>query len=556
MKNKASGAAGWGALELMEEAVHLLRMCPWRGLLAYYVGSLPFVLGFLFFWADMSKGAHAYEHLAPASLVMTLLYFWMKCWQTVFASSLLGRMTEEGESLWTFLRIRRLVMHQVMIQPYLFFVLPAALVLTIPFGWVYAFFHNASCLGDGRHDFKTVLARAREQAGFSQGQNHILLLILFGFGAVIFLNLGTALFLLPQMLKTFLGVETVFTLSRWHVLNTTFLAVLVGLTYLATNPLVKAVYALRCHYGLSRQTGVDLLAELASYKGRIRHGVTMILLACVLQSTVSASEGRGEKGHELSPQQLNESLDRVMNRAEYEWRLPREKIQKNEERGFLAQFFDEVGESFKKMFHSFRQTWKRIRDWWDRLRPHPDYKPGQERGPGDWRSSLQILLFLMLAVIASVLAILFLRRWKRRGKGVRHVASEPIAARPNLEDESVQANQLPSDEWLALAQELLAKGEMRLALRAFYLASIALLGHRELIVIAKHKSNRDYVRELERRAHAHPGLLEAFRRHVGVFERVWYGLHPVTEDTVAEFRSNHEGIARASEPVREEALVV
>src|ERR1019366_9370994 len=34
---------------------------------AYYTGSLPFVLGFLFFWADMSQSAFAYDHCAPAA---------------------------------------------------------------------------------------------------------------------------------------------------------------------------------------------------------------------------------------------------------------------------------------------------------------------------------------------------------------------------------------------------------------------------------------------------------------------------------------------------------
>src|ERR1035438_10806097 len=43
------------AIELYEEAVYLLRSAPASALAAYYTGSLPFVLAFLFFWADMSQ---------------------------------------------------------------------------------------------------------------------------------------------------------------------------------------------------------------------------------------------------------------------------------------------------------------------------------------------------------------------------------------------------------------------------------------------------------------------------------------------------------------------
>ena len=41
---------GPGPLELIEEAVHLLRVVPWAVLGSYYVGSLPFVLGVLTAW--------------------------------------------------------------------------------------------------------------------------------------------------------------------------------------------------------------------------------------------------------------------------------------------------------------------------------------------------------------------------------------------------------------------------------------------------------------------------------------------------------------------------
>ena len=83
---------------------------------------------------------------------------------------------------------------------------------------------------------------------------------------------------------------------------------------------------------------------------------------------------------------------------------------------------------------------------------------------------------------------------------------------PDLNEESVTADQLPEDGWLQLARELMERGELRLALRASYLAGLAHLGHRELIHLARHKSNRDYDRELHRRARAQRRAARRLRR--------------------------------------------
>jgi hypothetical protein len=111
---------------------------------------------------------------------------------------------------------------------------------------------------------------------------------------------------------------------------------------------------------------------------------------------------------------------------------------------------------------------------------------------------------------------------------------------PDLADENVGAEQLPEDGWVKLARELLERGELRLAVRAFYLATLAHLAERSLITLAKFKSNRDYERELSRRGHALAELPDLFGQNVSVFELVWYGIHEITRDTVADFARNVE----------------
>jgi hypothetical protein len=55
-------------------------------------------------------------------------------------------------------------------------------------------------------------------------QNHLAMLILWGFGFFVLANLLLLVAFLPELLRMFLGVQTRFTLSGWHVLNSTFLA--------------------------------------------------------------------------------------------------------------------------------------------------------------------------------------------------------------------------------------------------------------------------------------------------------------------------------------------
>src|SRR5882762_1807857 len=88
MKRPRGKSSQKGATELIEEAVHLLRQTPFSTLAAYHIGALPFVIGLLYFWAEMSRSPFAYQHLAAESLGLAALFLWMKIWQVRFARSL------------------------------------------------------------------------------------------------------------------------------------------------------------------------------------------------------------------------------------------------------------------------------------------------------------------------------------------------------------------------------------------------------------------------------------------------------------------------------------
>jgi hypothetical protein len=613
---------GPGPLELIEEAVHLLRVVPGAVLGCYYLGSLPFVLGLLYFWADMSRGATAYEHCVPAAFAVALLFLWMKTWQAIFARHLKAQIAGRSAAALTLPGFFRTATNQTILQPSGLFLLPLALLIVLPFGWFYAFYQSVTAFGaeDGVAA-KHVFRRAAQQAQLWPRQNHLLLGALLVFGLVVFLDVAIGLATIPALLKMFFGIETAFTRSFWAVLNTTFVATAGALTYLCLDPLVKAVYLLRCFYGESLHTGEDLRAELRRFVPGVGAAAMVLLVALnfpglaethsakiedpleevfhepleappgfgVRQSSgalameasrlkapedwrsprryravrrLSPREGIAEtrsgisqselraSASEISPPDLDRSIEQILSRREFKWRLPREKpTDDNREKGFFASFMDGLVETLRSWAKAIGSAVKSVVRWvadvfdWLRERIFGTRARAQAGGGAgtDWMISLQGLIFVLLVLVACAVAVLFCRTWRRRGLH-KDIASEAVVPVPDVADENVTASQLPEDDWLRLAREWMGQGELRLALRAYYLAGLAHLAQREMIRVAKFKSNRDYEQELRRRARALPELQAAFAENVGIFDRVWYGLHDVTHEALQRFQTNLEKI--------------
>jgi len=70
--------------------------------------------------------------------------------------------------------------------------------------------------------------------------------------------------------------------------------------------------------------------------------------------------------------------------------------------------------------------------------------------------------------------------------------------------------------------------------------SQALLAARGLLTLARFKSNRDYQAELRRRGRGGPDLGPPFADSVTQFERVWYGRHEATVETVRIVTANFQ----------------
>src|SRR5262249_44210337 len=130
------------ALDLMEEATHVLRTAPASVIFPYYFGSVPFILGLLYFVADMTRSAFAEDRVFPFSAVLAGLFLWMKCWQTIFVVRLHAHFAGDAIEPLTVRRFFRILFVQTILQPSKLILVPISAIVMIPFAWVYAFYQN------------------------------------------------------------------------------------------------------------------------------------------------------------------------------------------------------------------------------------------------------------------------------------------------------------------------------------------------------------------------------------------------------------------------------
>lgn len=521
---------GKGVFDLIEEAFHLLRSASPATLAAYYLGSVPFVAGFLVFWTDMSSSPLASRHLGAATLGLTALFLWMKFFQARFARGLLAELSDGPVPAGSFRRGLQQLAAQTVMHSTGLFVLPLAALVVLPFGWAYAFYQNATVL-DAKDDLRTLIRKAARQARFWPGQNHILLVVLSGFAFYVFLNWLSFGFVGPHLLKMLFGIETVFTRSPYSLLNTTFFAAALGLTYLSVDPLIKACYVLRCFQGLSLNTGQDLRTELR------RFAIPLPVVVCALLflgSVPLRADETPTTPPAVESAELDRTISEVIQQGKYAWRMPRDKVKEPSEEGLFFGFLKAISKAIEDAL-----SWIG-----DRLRGSLEWLlDRQKRSPSDpsasWITPQLGLLFSVLAATACLLAIVALRIIRARRKA-ENVTSTAIAALPDLADENTAADELPEDEWTRLGRSLWERGELRLALRAFYLASLSQLAARGMITLVRSKSNRDYVREIHRRAHALPDIAAVFGENVRTFDRIWYGLHEANAEVLERFLANLE----------------
>ena len=507
--NRSSG------VELLECALELLRQKGLRSISIYAIGALPLSCALLFYFADMAYNSRSNTHLAEYSLVLTLLFLWKNIWQAIFSNSLYDSLTGEVRP-WRRSRILHMILVTTAVQPLALILLPIAIVATLPYPQVLGFFKNLQLFAAG--EISNPVGHSWRLSLHSAKQNYIALGVISLAALLTFLNCGFLLLTLPQLAKTFLGVESEMARMGPGIASPVLMVAVFLIVYLVFDPLLDAFYAIRCFHSQTAATAEDLRID---FRRAAAIGLILMLTVTTMQA---------QQQPPPSANKLDKTIGKVLERDEFLWRAPKE----GDTPAWLT---------------SLNRMWTSATDWFGKLLKKLFDKDKDQSLPpstgGADRSTLETMLYIAAAIFLVALGAIFY--WQRSQTQVPLLAAATAmsAAPVDLKDETITADQLPEEEWLALATAEADKGEFRLATRALYLAGLNHLMHRNLISIKKWKSGLEYLRELERRGRQSPQVPQVFGQHLLLFEQGWYGTHRVGSETYQLLRSHIEDLRRS-----------
>jgi hypothetical protein len=502
-------------IELLEEAVALVRQAPARAWTWYLAGAIPFFAALLFY-IRATTGALAVPDPAAAALALALLFGWRQ-----FTRSVFGRLLTEQLSgvphlprLWLRAAVRTWFAGMLRV---LFFWLPAP--------WLSALFRNYQAYAwDEEHALRQTAAMA------ARGGNPLVSwLTLWAVSFFVWLNILMGMAAGPMLYKIFTGEEAALTRNAAAMLNRTVFAASLATAWCLADVLMEAMYVLRRYYGESERSGADLVRAW-------RRTLTSVGISILMAAGLHAQTPPPVP----SETQLNHAIDDVLSQQQYQWReAPPQTASDSAFVKWTRSLVDSVQRGFKAITRPIRRLWNAFMRW---LRGSLESK-GQPDGPRAPVDALRLAAVLVSIVLAGVLIALLLGSRSRRA--VRAAEVPPAGPLPvDLSDPGISAADLAEEQWLALAREWMSKGDSRMALRAWFLACLAWLGRRELVSIGRHKSNLDYRRELAWRARGIAGLDQEFAARVRTFESAWYGSSPLDASAVDNFAEGFERMRR------------
>jgi hypothetical protein len=528
---------GKRAVDLLEEAILLLRKLPFLSWAALYFGALPYVLVFLLYLMNLAHNPAVSEQLVGYSALLAVLYVWMRVWQTAFAAQVWRERAGTSIVGWTFHSILRVACDHLRYSVVSLVGLAASTLLVFPLAWHYALHQSLVLLVipgfDTHRPGAGPVKRSWEQARLWSGQNHLIMLLLGLISVIIFLNVAACLVVFPYLLKLLTGWESAFTRLGVRLFDFKMLFAAIVLTYLAVLPLARVVYVLRCFYGSSLKTGADLLSELRSTK------VAALILACLFLtggSQVLASQpAEHEAGvsvtsaHPSIPAaRLDASISTVLQSRKHLWQAPAG-ARRNQD----PSIWRDLGRAVRRWLETTADWLVRVLRW---LRPADSPSRPRHGRSVDIRDVAKVLLVVCAVGLAFLITRTLLERRSRSGRPVAISARQPV----DLRSAEVSPEELPEERWLELARDMMENGQARLAMRAVYLAAIVILGKRELVTPTRFKSNRDYLLELRRRHRGSEMPVTSFQSMIGLFEKVWYGRH---EPGRTDFEEMHRLLA-------------
>jgi Domain of unknown function (DUF4129) len=549
------------ALEALEQGFALFRSTFVREAWRYYAGSTPVVICFILMWVmngqiRLSNGVVLLEAALVAAGYLLRVCMVSTYMRRVRERAFGTHTSKTAGMLAHIAAVGRLLAWKLVLSA-------ATLVALVTFAgapWFYTACQFASLEaqegGGERHSMRGCLAIASQWFGSSV----LLFLMLFPFWIAVWLNSFIIALLLPRLLHSVLGVNTLLSTiaGMWSLINSSafWLSLFAG-AWLALDPVVKCSLVIVYQHLRSRREGDDLRSLLASLPREQQKKTEMIaaattrskligalvvlfaILAGVFQyaradETPPAPKSAGtvtDSARQVRVQQLRQALDVESRRAIYRWH--------DAEHPTPPTWFDKLME---KMEHWIERAWDEFTDFIRKLWPR-GLDLSSLSGPSWQLKDLRTWLYIIAIVTVITGGVLvWLRRKKRAAATVIPQAIAPIA----VLSEDALASARSEDEWFILAGQLERQGELRLALRAAYLGLLAGLAQREWLTIRRDRTNREYLDEFTRRWRRRPQaavesraeIPEKLRGSLRQFDRVWYGFHVPTPQAVAAYRQD------------------
>ena len=560
------------SLEALERGTALFRSTFAQEAWRYYIGAAPLVLCFIPMWVvngqiQISDGGLLLEAALLADGYLLRLWMVGSYVQHVRERAFGTPRSKPAGVMARAAAVGRLLAWKITLSAGALAALPSVAGAS----WLYSACQFASLEAQEdsaeRHSIGGCLALASQWFGGGL----LLFLMLFPLWIAVWLNGFILAILVPQLLHSIFGVNTLLStpMGMFALIRSSafWLALFAG-AWLALDPIVKCTLVVVYQHLRSRREGDDLRGLLAALPreqqkktqmmasrvggGRVMMGALAVLAAILTgtsqMATASATqelltrnsaETLGDSVREARIQKLRHALDEESKRAIYRWH----EAEHPSPPTWLDRLLVKARRTIERAWNA---VWNFLRKLWPR---GLNLSPGNEKS-GTW--NLQDLRFwLALIAILTVAAggvLLWLRRRRETETLSIPVAIAPL---PDLSDAAV-ASARSEDEWFALAGRLEGEGELRFALRAAYFGLLAGLAQREWLTIRRDRTNREYLDEFARRWRRRPRaavearteIPERLRGSLRQFDRVWYGSYALTPEAVAKYRQDQRELLR------------
>ncbi len=212
---------------------------------------------------------------------------------------------------------------------------------------------------------------------------------------------------------------------------------------------------------------------------------------------------------------------------------------KDEDKQKLAEILrrEEYGKAEEKGESLVEKIYKRIMEWLAEMFPRAN--PSAPSSAGNFQSFSLVLQIILYALILGAIGFLLyrfapfllnrFRAEETRAKKQRVILGERLAA-----DETAQ-------NLFGEAERLASTGDLRGAIRKGYIALLCELSDKKTIRLSRHKTNRDYLKDVRRQNELHNNM----SRLTNNYERHWYGFDNAEKDDWEAFRSAYQKAVRS-----------